>query len=296
VKFDTFFSPSRLSAYAQHVVQKCLSLTLGAVLVSKVGQRIQQRFLKHDGSKLWPDVRAAVVFHAYYPDLIPEALNCRASLPEGTPLIVTVPQDRYLAAEKVLKNHSFVEIYVVPNQGRDIAPFFMLLNAGLFDAYDAVLKIHSKRSPHLLDGEIRRKLLFQKLCGNKLIAFNMMKLFSSPVTGMVGWRSSYRKASPYWMGNEERVADIAGAMQAGSMARLGFFEGSMFWFRPAALLPLRRLNVQLSDFEKEEGQLDGMYHHALERCFTIAAWAENFEVRDVQGRLLTGSDMARKGA
>ncbi len=68
--------------------------------------------------------------------------------------------------------------------------------------------------------------------------------------------------------------------------RLGFFEGSMFWNRPAALSALRSLELTQADFEPEAGQLDGTLHHAIEGCFTIAAWAGGFVVRDLNGRVL----------
>ena len=62
----------------------------------------------------------------------------------------------------------------------------------------------------------------------------------------------------------------------------------MFWFRPAAFAALRDLNLSLEDFEAEAGQVDGTLHHAIERCFTVAAWMRGFTIRDLKGRLLEG--------
>lgn len=89
------------------------------------------------------------------------------------------------------------------------------------------------------------------------------------------------------MANEARTREIAKRMQAPEeVIRLGFFEGTMFWFRPAALASLRELDLRPEDFEPEERQLDGTLHHAVERCFTIAAWSRGFTVRDLKGRVL----------
>ncbi len=89
------------------------------------------------------------------------------------------------------------------------------------------------------------------------------------------------------MTNEARTREIAKRMQAPDEAiRLGFFEGTMFWFRPAALASLRELGLQSEDFEPEARQLDGTLHHGVERSFTIAAWARGFTVRDLKGGVL----------
>jgi len=68
--------------------------------------------------------------------------------------------------------------------------------------------------------------------------------------------------------------------------QLGFFEGSMFWSRPAALNRWRALELTPDDFEPEARQLDGTLHHAIERYFTISAWADGFLVRDTKGKIL----------
>jgi lipopolysaccharide biosynthesis protein len=211
-------------------------------------------------------------------------------LPPGTPLLVTVTPQAYENASKILAEQPDAEIIQTPNRGRDIAPFMALLNSGKLDGFDAVLKIHTKRSPHLRDGNIRRKLLFLILCGEANATRRALAAFCDPTVGMVGWRSCYRSATPYWTANRQRVAQLAEAMSAGTTARLGFFEGSMFWFRPKALEPLRKLSLSAEDFEPEEGQVDGALHHAIERCFTIAAWSAGYDVRDLQGRVLTGGE------
>ena len=202
-------------------------------------------------------------------------------------LHLTVPKDRAAQARDLVEGITGVVVHPSENRGRDIAPFIALLDDGVFDDYDAVLKLHTKRSLHLWDGEVRRKLLYMMLAGERNATWRMLAAFEAKDTGLVGWEASYRTAGPYWMANEARVRDVAAKMRAPEEAvRLGFFEGSMFWFRPAALAALRSLQLSQADFEPEAGQLDGTLHHAIERCFTIAAWAGGFVVRDLNGRVL----------
>lgn len=276
--------------FARHVWQKIAALTIGRLFVSDTGRRLRGMLAGLRAPAAVPTVRTAILVHAYYPELLPEILACRSILPGTVPLHITVPPDRAAAAEAELIGIPDVTIHVCENRGRDIWPFIHLLNTGCFDACDAVLKLHTKRSPHLLDGEIRRKLLFAMLCGERNATLKALAAFERSETGLVGWEACWREAPPYWMANRERVEQIALRMRVPASARrLGFFEGSMFWFRPQALTTLRELSLNLDDFESEAGQVDGTLHHALERCFTIAAWAGSFEVRDLKGRLLSGA-------
>ncbi|KQO44784.1 hypothetical protein ASF08_07065 [Methylobacterium sp. Leaf85] len=277
----------RSRAYRRHVYQKIAALTLGAAFVSPVGQRLRQAVARFGTPAHHPDVRTAVVAHVYYLDLLPEILACWATLPDGAPLHLTVPSERIEQARHLLQDIPGAILHPCENRGRDIAPFLTLLNAGVFDPYDAVLKLHTKRSPHLLDGEIRRKLLFTTLAGGRNATLRLLAAFEEPDTGLIGWKASYRAAPSYWMANEARVRAIVRRMgMPDDAVRLGFFEGSMFWFRPAALARLRHLQLSPEDFEPEARQLDATLHHAIERCFTLSAWADGFSVRGLDGRIL----------
>lgn len=277
----------RSRASAQHVFQKIAALTFGSLFVSDAGRRLRRSLAHVRKPAPQPDLRTAVVAHLFYLDLLPEILDCHAQLPDGAMLHLTVPDDRVAEAQRLLQGVRNVVIHPCQNRGRDIGPFMALLNAGTFDPYDAVLKLHTKRSPHLLDGEIRRKLLFAMLAGERNATWRLLAAFEQPDTGIVGWKACYREAAPYWMGNEARVRAIAETMGIQQQTlRLGFFEGSMFWFRPDALARLRHLGLSWEDFEPEARQLDGTLHHAIERIFTIAARADGFSIRDHTGRVL----------
>lgn len=277
----------RGKAFARHVLQKVAGLTLGAIFVSRFGRSWRRRWAARGVRSDWPELKVAIVAHVYYPDLMEEIFACQDLLPAGTPLFVSVPPERSALVKAATAGRRDVFIKEHENRGRDISPFLTLLSTGVLDEYDAVLKLHTKRSPHLLDGEIRRKLLFDMLCGDWKAICRALSAFKCASTAIVGWGQSWRATPSYWMANETRVRDLAGQMQAPDEAiRLGFFEGTMFWFRPAALAALRELNLQPADFEQEARQLDGTLHHAVERCFTISAWSRGFKVRDLRGRLL----------
>ena len=161
----------------------------------------------------------------------------------------------------------------------DIAPFLAVLRSGTLDGYDVVLKLHSKRSTHLFTGETRRRLLYEFLAGHPRQVRRILALFADARVGLVGWGGSLRLHPRHWGKNQQRVEglwrEFAAAARAPDEAalqmNLAYFEGSMFWFRPAALAPLRKLGLSVEDFEAEEGQVDGALQHALERTPIQAA-------------------------
>lgn len=276
----------RIRAILRHIRQKVALNTLGRLFVSPQGPRIRQHISQLKAPVRRPQVKVGILAHAYYVDIVPEILALRSVFDDVVPLHLTVPHDKLPSLQSLVGHEPDVVLHPCENRGRDIAPFLSVLDSGALDGFDAVLKLHTKRSPHLRDGEVRRKLLFAMLCGERNATYRALTAFEDAATGMVGWRDCFRTDPVYWMDNEPSVRDISHRMAADEQLRLGFFEGSMFWFRPAAMQPLRALHLKPSDFEPEARQLDGTLHHAIERCFTIAAWAGGFSVRDMKGRVL----------
>ena len=69
-----------------------------------------------------------------------------------------------------------------------------------------------------------------------------------------------------------------------------FPTGSMFWFRPKALMPLLELDLKLNDFEPDERAprdpeagsiIDGAIIHALERTICYVTTAASYRFREM---------------
>ena len=278
---------SRVKALFGGVVVKLTTLTVGAAYVALSHRRSSGAARLETGGTL----RMAIVAHVYYPELIGEIIDCLEAMPADTDLIVTVPENLVGAADIALAGVTRSRVVPVVNRGRDVAPFLGLLARGELEPYDAVLKIHTKRSPHLRDGDIRRKLLLSMLAGSPRRIAEVRALFEKPKTGIVGWRAAWRRSEAFWMANRTRVVGLAAAMD--TPVACAFFEGSMFWVRPSALAPMRGLGLTTEEFEAEAGQLDGALHHAIERTFTLSAMAAGYDVLDLSGRPLCEGRAAR---
>ncbi|MDJ0390564.1 rhamnan synthesis F family protein [Roseomonas sp. E05] len=264
------------------MAQRAAEMALGAAFLSAPAQQLRAWRLR----RLAPPAasRAAIVAHLYYPELLCEALTALAALPSGSTLLITAPPEQAARLRQEVRGRPDVEVHAVENRGRDIAPFVKLLTEGRLDRFDAVLKIHGKKSPHLRHGDLRRRIFFVGLAGSRGNVARVLAHFRDPAVGFVGLGSYFRTRPLYWMANRPRVEALCRRM--GAPAQVGFFEGSMFWFRPVALEPLKRLGLRTEDFEAEAGQLDGTLHHAVERCFVLSGLAAGYEARSLSGRRL----------
>lgn len=271
----------------RHHLLSSIEETIAApIFLSATGQMAWRTYLRSQGKYPHREKRVAILAHVYYPDLLDEIVACLRACPPGTALHITTQPRNESEVRKHLAAIQGVALHLHDNRGRDIAPFMGVLNSGALANFDVVLKLHTKRSPHLPNGESRRRLLFAGLAGNHLQVNRILGRFDNQTTGIVGWSKSYRNISSYWMANKPRVIQLCRAMQPASAIAVSFFEGSMFWFRPAALEPLRTLHIATEDFEPEDGRTDGALHHAIERVFNLSALAAGYDVVSDTGRTL----------
>lgn len=231
-------------------------------------------------------LKAAMLAHVYYVELWDEIRAMHAALPAGSPLLVTAPPANMAALRGLAGGDPLIRLIEHPNRGRDIAPFVHVLGSGALDGFDAVLKVHTKKSPHLMMGDLRRRALYAALAGSTGAVSHVLAQFGDQNTGVVGPGPYFRARPSFMMDNRPMVERLAGQMEA--EPRVGFFEGSMFWFRPGALMPLRELGLQTTDFDAEAGQIDGTLHHAVERLPCLAAARAGFVTRTLGGKLLFG--------
>lgn len=270
----------------KRMAYRLIELIWSAIFVSRLGQWIRRRWLRLGGDVSTQQVNVALVAHVFYPDLFDEILAAYRTLPASAALIVTAPPERLAVISALCPPDVDLRLYASPNRGRDVAPFLMLLNAGVLDAFDVVLKLHTKKSPHLLFGGLRRQMLFLSLAGDRSNIARILSHFAGSNTGMVGMRSLFRSRPSFWMANRDRVTELCARMCPPVEPQLAFFEGTMFWMRVAALGPLRTAAIAETEFEEEAGQLDGTLHHALERAFSLSVLAAEFGITDLQGRSL----------
>ena len=108
--------------------------------------------------------RIAVLADIYYEETWVDIAQALSSLEEPFDLIVTTTADKEAKVSAlVMADFSDAEVYVVENKGRDIRPFLSVLPLLIERKYQAVLKLHSKKSLHRGDGDLWRKTLIAQL-------------------------------------------------------------------------------------------------------------------------------------
>lgn len=213
----------------------------------------------------------AIFAHVHYPDVWQEICGLiESSVTVPFNLIITTSLDSDLA-HPVTSQLREVELHRVENRGRDILPFLIALDRTRID-FDIALKIHTKRSPHRVDGAEWRRML----TGDVLPEDGcepITRLFrEDPNLGFIG-------PAAHWALIGEHIGSNWSAIEA-ITRRLGmdwndrdldtgrFIAGSMFWFRKSALQTLS-LSKLFDLFPDEMGQLDGTPAHAMERLFSL---------------------------
>ncbi len=225
--------------------------------------------------------RIAVVAHVFYPSIWTEIAERLQSMPEAFDLYVTTPEHLITQVRaEVCAVFPRAQVLACQNRGRDIAPFIKVLNSGVLYRYDYVCKLHTKKSPHRTDGVTWRRQLFDRLVGSRDAVNAVTRLFDlDPTLGVIAPEGHLADGRAHLGANAEAVARLCDRLGLDPETPLQpFAAGSMFWFRPAALAALERLQIDLDAFEEEAGQVDGTFAHAMERIFPMSALAAGMRI------------------
>lgn len=226
----------------------------------------------------WRGSKLVVVCHVYFLDLVDQIIDKLVNIPVSFDVVISNASGESVSSifRQRLNNVRILELQV-ENRGRDILPLLHVINAGILDPYDLVLKLHTKKSIWRAnhdqfkdDGESWSKSLLEELAGSTQQVTNILNSFASdPTIGVVTAEGSVL-GEEFWGDNQATTAQLLWRLQMHLEGRgLTFAAGSMYWCRAFILKGLYSLEMQSMDFEDEAGQVNSTTAHAVERLIGI---------------------------
>ena len=181
---------------------------------------------------------------------------------------------------------SRVRLFGVPNRGRDLAPFVPhLLPAALSVGHHAFIKVHTKSSPHLADGQDWGDYLVNSMLDNKLISELQDRLSSDIKLGLVAPAGTVVPITLQLHNNGRHLGALQSRydLKGKHLLSAHFIAGTMFAGRLDILESLCSPIPALQRFEPEAGQTDGTFAHALERWIGVLAYSGCKRIEELPG-------------
>lgn len=232
-------------------------------------------------SRMHDELKVAIVIHAFHMETFDEILDLVRALPARHKLFVTTVPGREADARLRLEasGRDFA-LQVTENRGRDVLPFLRIFPAVCAEGFDLVVKVHTKKSSHRADGDTWRRAMLEALLRPDVLERSIKAFTSDPSLAIIGPDGHFLSIIKYIGGNRTTVLSIGShlGLTEQQVLEAGFFAGTMFMARGAALQPIIDLNFQDGDFEAEDGQVDCTLAHALERAMMLGALARGLKV------------------
>lgn len=222
-----------------------------------------------DPTKSLVDLDANLILHVHYLDIAVEIIEFLMSQKiRFREVIVTTTDENsvnFLREAVDSIRYEMSRVVFVNNSFRDARPF--LIAARLLENKSPVLKLHTKKSPHLLgrEGEIWRRELVEGLVPSAESAERFTRWLheeSAPtVICPVRWLSDKGE----WGRNDLHIFSLCRELGIVMRRRAPFPKGTMFWINGEFLQILKLLRVPDAQEESERNWTDSTWAHGLER-------------------------------
>jgi lipopolysaccharide biosynthesis protein len=236
---------------------------------------VERKVLRFDPDR--PKARFAIVAHIYYPDLWDEFAETFEQQNIDFDLYVTLTYRGDKTddlADKIRERFPQAYVLRVNNRGRDILPFMTLVNAGALDGYEAVCKLHTKKSPHREDGDHWRRHLIGGILPETGVEPLLDTFLADDDSAFWVADGQHFTGTEWWGSNFEVTSYLMRRLEVEiGFDDLSFPAGSIYWMKPLMVGILKALKLEEDHFEAETAQVDGTLAHALERVMGFLASA-----------------------
>lgn len=230
----------------------------------------------HDRKKI------ALVFHAYFPDLIEETARYVGSMPDYADIYITTnTKEKADLFRERFKDNKFnkLEVIEIENRGRDVSSLLVATKSFIMD-YDFVCFAHDKKVGQIAKRTVGQGFAYQCLenvLASESYIMNVVDLFEkNPRLGLLTPPPPVHECYFWTIGsNWGPNFDIVRALAEKLELDVPINEehepiaplGTMFWFRPCGMKKLFDCDWEYSDFPREPNGFDGTILHAIERIY-----------------------------
>ena len=151
----------------------------------------------------------------------------------------------------------------MPNNGRDVAPFYYSLKCIDISRYIGFIKVHTKRSSHLRSGSDWFFQNINLLLGNKFFSDAVINSLGNTSPSLFGY--SKIKLMDHYSNNKHWLDFLLPDLTASDLNEHYFIPGTMFIGNSNFLEAFSLFNFLSYQLEPEDGQLDGCFIHSVER-------------------------------
>jgi len=234
-------------------------------------------------------MKVAVIAHVFYPELWPELAACIRTVGSCDLTVTYVDEAAVEGARRDFPNARFV---LCENRGYDIWPFLKALKTVDLDAFDVVVKLHTKRDIVCAKRNIvAHTLLNGSAWRDHLLAFvktheawqRTCRKFEDPKVGLVADRHVIflRRdglKEKYCESFDAAVRELNGEWGIPARRNGRFVGGTMFAARAAALRPFAERAFTSEMFDVSGGHETETYAHVVERMFGLAVGGQGYKV------------------
>lgn len=231
--------------------------------------------------------KVALVFHAYFKDLIESTYKYVNSMPEYADVYITTDtKEKKELLEERFKNNKFnkFEVLLIKNRGRDVSALLVATKDFIMN-YDYVCFAHDKKVtqiPRLSVGAGFAYQCLENVLASETYVKNVINTFKeNERLGVLfpppPFHAEYAPsvANGWGTGNFEATVSLAKQLNMtvpiSGKKRCIAPLGTMFWFRPKSMKVLFDHDWKYNEFPQEPNKFDGTLLHAVERIYCYAA-------------------------
>jgi lipopolysaccharide biosynthesis protein len=222
------------------------------------------------------NLKVAVHLHLYYIDLLDEFIENLKNIPIPFDLYITLVDRPSSDIQKIFEIFPRTKVFTLPNIGRDLGGLVEVIN-NIEDlgAYDALIKIHSKKSLHTgQEQKDWRQRLVKTLLGSRKQTAAILHKFCNKKTGMVG---SFEDLSYFKSEDQEKFKKLCQRLEI--VPQEIFFRGTMFAIRPEILKRFIEKKICLNDFD---GYLNHGMEYAMEYAFGSLCISQCYKIEALE--------------